>query len=112
MGVIATLLPQPLHVQRLRRAIRDRHQLSECDSWTSLARVCDREPVRVAIVDLYAEGAFTLDRVQRLKQRLPRLTVLAYVAVPPGRSHDLFEAGRAGLDGLVLSGEDDAPRPL
>jgi AraC-like DNA-binding protein len=112
MGVIATLLPQPLHVQRLRRAIRDRHQLSECDSWVALARTCDREPVRVAVVDLYAEGMLALERVQRLKQRLPRLTVLAYVTMSPERAHDLFDAGRAGLDGLVLSGEDDAPRPL
>ena len=112
MGVIATLLPQASHVQRLRRAIRDRHQLSECDGWASLARTCDREPVRVAVVDLYAEGALALDKVQRLKQRLPRLTVLAYVTMAPDRAHDLFDAGRAGLDGLVLSGEDDAPRPL
>ena len=112
MGVIATLLPQASHVQRLRRAIRDRHQLSECDGWASLARTCDREPVRVAVVDLYAEGALALDKVQRLMQRLPRLTVLAYVTMAPDRAHDLFDAGRAGLDGLVLSGEDDAPRPL
>jgi AraC-like DNA-binding protein len=112
MGIIATLLPEPQHVQRLRRAIRDRHQLSECESWASLARTCDREPVRVAVVDLYAEGAMALDRVQRIKRRLPRLTVLAYVTMTPERAHDLFEAGRAGVDGLVLSGEDDAPRPL
>lgn len=112
MGVIATLLSQPLQTQRLRRAIRDRHQVSECDTWISLMRTCDREPVRVAVVDLYAEGAFALERVQRLKQRLPRLAVLAYVAMSSERAHDLFEAGRAGVDGLVLAGEDDAPRPL
>jgi AraC-like DNA-binding protein len=110
MGIIATLLPEPQQVQRLRRAIRDRHQLSECDSWASLARTCDRAPVRVAVVDLYAEGAMALERVQRIKQRLPRLTVLAYLTMR--RAHDLFEAGRAGIDGLVLAGEDDAPRPL
>ena len=112
MGVIATLLPQALHVERLRRAIRDRHQLAECADWSSLARACDREPVRTAVVDLYADGAFAVDRVRRIKQRLPRLTVLAYVTLAPGRSHDLFEAGRSGVDGLVLAGEDDAPRAL
>ncbi len=112
MGVIATLLPQPLHVQRLRHAIRDRHQLAECEDWAALGRACDREPVRTAVVDLYADGTFGVDRVRRIKQRLPRITVLAYVTMAPDRAHDLFEAGRAGVDGLVLAGEDDAPRSL
>ena len=53
MGVIATLLPVPLYVQRLRSAIRDRHELRECADWAALARTCDREPVRVAMLDLY-----------------------------------------------------------
>lgn len=112
MGVIATLLPQPLHMQRLRRAIRDRHQLTECDDWPALARACEREPVRTAVVDLYADGSFAVERARRIKQRLPRLTVLAYVTMAPDRAHDLFEAGRAGVDGLVLAGQDDAPRSL
>jgi AraC-like DNA-binding protein len=112
MGVIATLLPQRLHVQRLRTAIRDRHELRECADWPSLTRACDREPVRVAVVDLYAEGAPNFEGVRALKQRLPRLTLVAYVAMTAERGHDLFDAGRAGIDGLVLAGQDDGPRPL
>jgi DNA-binding NarL/FixJ family response regulator len=112
MGVIATLLLQPLHVQRLRTAIRDRHELCECADWPSLARACEREPVRVAVVDLYANGAPNFEVVRTLKQRLPRLTLVAYVTMTPERGHDLFDAGRAGVDGLVLAGVDDAPRPL
>ena len=111
MSVIATLLPQ-MQVQRLRNAIRDRHELRECDDWTALTRACDREPVRVAVVDLYWEKQPSFERVRQLKQRLPRLTLVAYVAMSPERGHDLFDAGRAGIDGLVLVGQDDAPRPL
>ncbi len=112
MSVIATLLPQPLHVQRLRAAVRDRHELHECSDWASLARVCDREPVRVAVVDLYWEEKPNFEGVRQIKQRMPRLTLVAYVSMAPERSHDLFDAGRAGVDGLVLAGQDDAPRPL
>jgi AraC-like DNA-binding protein len=112
MGVIATLLPQPLHVQRLRTALRDRHELRECSDWPALARACDREPVRVAVVDLYADGLPSFDGVRALKQRLPRLTLVAYVSMLAERGHDLFDAGRAGIDGLVLAGLDDDPRPL
>jgi AraC-like DNA-binding protein len=112
MAVIATLLPQPLQVQRLRNAIRDRHELHECDSWASLARTCDREPVRVAVVDLYAEHDPSFEGVRQLKQRLPKLTLVAYVTMSVERGHDLFDAGRAGIDGLVIVGQDDSPRPL
>jgi AraC-like DNA-binding protein len=112
MAVIATLLPQPLHVQHLRAAIRDRHELHECDDWASLTRACDREPVRLAIVDLYWEKETNFEECRQLKQRLPRLTLVAYVSMAMERGHDLFDAGRAGIDGLVISGQDDAPRPL
>ncbi len=112
MSVIATLLPQPVQVQRLRSALRDRHELNECADWATLVRVCDREPVRVAVVDLYWDGTPDFEGVRQLKQRLPRLTLVAYVNLGAERGHDLFDAGRAGVDGLVLAGQDDSPRPL
>ncbi len=112
MSVIATLLPSRLHIQRLRSAVRDRHELRECADWNALARSCDREPVRVAVIDLFGEGPANFERLRELKQRLPRLTLVAYVDMAADRGHDLFDAGRAGVDGLVLAGEDDAPRPL
>ena len=112
MSVIATLLPEPLYVTRLRTAIRDRHELRECADWAALARVCDREPVRVAVVDLYTAGDANFEGVRQLKPRLPRLTIVAYVAALAERCHDMFDAGRVGIDGLVIAGEDDGPRPL
>lgn len=112
MGIIATLLPLPLQVQRLRTALRDRHDLRECSDWGDLMRLCDREPVRVAVVDLYVDGRANFEGVRMLKQRFPRLTLVAYMAMTLERAHDIFDAGRAGLDGLVITGEDDAPRPL
>lgn len=112
MSIIATLLPQPLFMQRLHAAIRDRHSLRECPDWLSLSRVCDREPVRVAVIDLYAAGAPDFVAIRQLKFRLPRLALVAYVAMAPDRAHSLFEAGKAGIDGLVLAEQNDAPRDL
>lgn len=112
MGVIATLLPQPPQLQRLRAAIRDRHEVIECADWATLVRVCDREPIRVAVVDLYWNQSPDFEGVRQLKQRLPRITLVAYVTATIDRTHDVFDAGRAGVDGLVVVGRDDAPRPL
>jgi len=112
MGVIATLLPHSAQIQRLRSAIRDRHEVIECADWPGFVRVCDREPVRVAVVDFYWNQSPDFEGVRQLKQRLPRLTIVAYVTATIDRTHDLFDAGRAGVDGLVIVGRDDAPRPL
>src|SRR4051812_34945677 len=111
MGVIATLLPTA-HLQRLRLAIKDRHRLLACDSWTALAATCTEQPVRVAIVDLYAGGRPRLDAVRRIKYRFPRLTMIGYVDFDRERAHDLFESGRAGLDAVILADIDDNPRSL
>ncbi|HEY2067548.1 MAG TPA: helix-turn-helix domain-containing protein [Gemmatimonadaceae bacterium] len=112
MSVIATLLPDPLYDQRLHAAARDRHELLPCADWATLTQVCYREPVEVAVIDLYADECPGAQAIAELRRRLPRLTLIAYVAATPHRTHHLFDAARAGLDGLVLVGEDDAPRPL
>lgn len=112
MAVIATLLPNAAQMLRLRSAIRDRHELVACDDWATLLEACEKEPVRVAIVDLFARGRTHFDRVRQLKQRLPRLALIAYVEFAPDRAHALFDAGRQGMDGLVLLGQDDSPRQL
>jgi AraC-like DNA-binding protein len=112
MGVIATLIPTHTHLQRLRTAIRDRHQLVLCDDWQSVLDTCESQPVRLAIVDLFAGGRANFERVRQLKQRLPRLTMIAYVNVTSDRAHDLFDAGRQGMDGLIIADQDDSPRAL
>jgi AraC-like DNA-binding protein len=112
MSIIATLLSQPIQLQRLAAAVRDRHQLLACADWAALTRACERAPVRVAVVDLYAGGPPNFEGLRQLKQRLPRLTIVAYMAMAEDRAHDLFDTGRAGVEGLVLLGVDDAPRVL
>jgi AraC-like DNA-binding protein len=112
MGVIATLLPNVMQLKRLRTAIRDRHELVNCDDWETLMRVCERQAVRLAVIDLFARGHANFEHVRQLKQRLPRLTLIAYVAFSPDRAHDVFDAGRQGMSGLVIMDQDDSPRAL
>lgn len=112
MGVIATYLPNGKQLQRLRAAIRDRYELVECEDWASVVRTCERGPVRVGVIDVFADELNPAGRIRELKQRLPRLTLVAYVAFSPERTHDLFQAGRHGIDALVLANQDDSPRAL
>jgi AraC-like DNA-binding protein len=112
MGVIVTLLPQPGRLQRLRAAIRDRHSIITCDDWSGVTRVCETEPVHLAVLDLYADGPANFERVRVLKLRFPRVALIAYATVTPERARDMFDAGRCGLDGLVVADVDDAPAVL
>jgi AraC-like DNA-binding protein len=114
MGVIATYLPNNGHLQRLRAALRDRHELVICEAWPDLIRACEQRPVRVAVFDFFAgsRGGASFEHVRYLKQRLPRTTLIAYVAFTADRLHDIFDAGRQGVDALVVADVDDAPRAL
>ena len=112
MGVIATYLPNATHLQRLRLALRDRHKVVVCEEWPELIHTCEQQPVRVVVFDFFARGEASFDSVRQLKQRLPRTTLIAYISFAPNRVHDLFDAGRQGVDGLIVADEDDAPRSL
>lgn len=77
-----------------------------------MRRLCDAEPVSLAVLDLYASGRMDLDPVRQLRRLYPRLVTVAYVSVGPDRVRDVFDAGRAGIDGLVIADRDDAPTEL
>lgn len=112
MGVIATLLPDERCQQRLRQAVRDQHTVVACRSWDELQATCRDEAVHLTVVDLFADGRAGFDRVRQFRQHCTRVTLVAYVQPLPGRSRDLFDAGRAGFDGLLLMDVDDSPLQL
>ncbi len=112
VSVIITLLPNRQQLQRLRLAIRDRHDIIECDDWTAAAQECDRAAVRVAVIDLFAEEQVNFEQIRKLRHRHPRLALIAYVMPGPDRAHDIFDAGRYGFESLIVAGKDDEPRRL
>ena len=112
MGIVAALLPSAEQLQRLEAAIGGRHALRACDDWAMLRLLCEHEPVHLAVLDVYAGGVMSLEPVRQLRRRHPRLITVAYVSVSAERLHDLFDAGRAGLEGLVIAGHDDSPEAL
>jgi AraC-like DNA-binding protein len=110
MSIIAALLPHPDRLHRLQAAIRGRHQISPCKDWGELQRVCETQPVSTAVFDLYAAGEMGLEPVRQLRRLFPRLITVAYVTIGShDRVRDLFDAGRAGIDGLVIADRDDSP---
>ncbi|HEY0969466.1 MAG TPA: helix-turn-helix domain-containing protein [Gemmatimonadales bacterium] len=112
MGLIATLLPSQLQLSRLRTAVRRRYSVVACADWNDLARTCAREAVGMAVVDLYAGGREGFRDLRQLRRQNPSLSVVLYVSLPPCRPHDLFEAGRFGVDGLAVVNEDDGQAEL
>ena len=112
MGVVAALVPNPARLYRLRAAIRGRHTLEPCADWGSVTLLCEEQPVHLAILDLFAFGEMSLEPLRQLTRRFPRLTTVAYVSATAERAHDLFDAGRSGVDALVVADRDDDPQVL
>ena len=112
MGVIAALLPNRERMARLRAAVRDRHSIVACEDWIALTRTCEREPVHLVVFDLYADGRADFERVRQVKLRAPSATFVAYITFSPERARDVFDAGRYGIDGLVIADQDDSPAAL
>lgn len=109
MASLAAMITDPQALQRLTAAVQGEQRLIHCTSWDALERACKDDTVTLAILDLFAEGKAHFDVIRRLKLRAERISLVAYVAVTPERARDLFDAGRAGLDGLLISGQDDTP---
>ena len=112
MGVIATLLTHDSRLARLRTAARDRYRFVQCEDWTSLTRACERGPINVVEFDLYADGRADFERVRQLRIRVPRAALVAYVDMTRERARDMFDAGRCGIDVLVVAEETDTPQIL
>jgi len=112
MGVIATLLVHDHRLARLRTAARDRYRFIPCDDWGSLTRACERGPVNVVIFDLYVDGRADFERVRQLRARVPRAALVAYVDMTKERARDMFDAGRCGIDVLIVADETDTPQAL
>ncbi|HZI29495.1 MAG TPA: helix-turn-helix domain-containing protein [Gemmatimonadaceae bacterium] len=109
MSIIAALLPHQDRLRRLQTAIRGRHQIAPCADWGALHRLCETQPISTAVFDLFATGEMQLEPVRQLRRLFPRLITVAYVTVGNhDRIRDIFDAGRAGIDGLVLADRDDS----
>jgi AraC-like DNA-binding protein len=112
MGIVATLLPDDRCLQRVVHAVRGHHSVIPCKSWDDVFAACEDEAVHLAVLDLFTDVKANFERVRQLKLRFARVTLVAYVTAAPDRARDLFDAGRAGIDGLVLVDQDDSPLQL
>ncbi len=108
MGIVATLLPDDRCLQRVVHAVHGHHTVIPCQTWDDVFAACEDEAVHLAVLDLFADGTANFERVRQLKVRFARTTLVAYVAFTPNRARDLFDAGRAGFDGLIIVDQDDS----
>lgn len=112
MSVVAALVTNPARLFRLRTALRGRHTVEPCGDWGAVTLLCEKQPVLLAVLDLFAFGDMSLEPLRQLKRRFPHLTTVAYVTAASDRTRDLFDAGRAGMDAIIVADVDDAPAQM
>lgn len=116
LRVVTALLRDESRIARARRAGRGFADLVVCASWGELVEQCRDRPLGVLLIDLWcvtgvsAEAAF--DEVRELRRRHPALAAVIYADGSPARARDLFDAGRLGLEGLVVAGIGDDAKGL
>jgi len=107
MSVIASLVTTPVRLQRLNAAVRDTHQVIACDDWSALLTACERQVVHVAVLELDLVAVPSFDQVRRLKQKAPRIALVAYATLGAERIRHIFDAGRYGFEELIVADLDD-----
>jgi AraC-like DNA-binding protein len=112
MGIVATLLPDDRCLQRVVHAVHGQHTVIPCKTWAEVITACEDEAVHLAVVDLFTDGKANFDPVRQIKLRFARVTLVAYVTFTVSRARELFDAGRAGFDGLLIADQDDTPLQL
>ena len=110
MGIVAALLSEPVRQNRLRTALRERHQLVVATSWPEFLEVCDSGSVTAAVIDLRDYAQPTFDELRQFRLRHGSTALVLYVAVPLVSVQDVFEAGRFGFDAIVVADEGDEPQ--
>lgn len=113
MALIATLLSNPAALLRTRHALAGRHSVLVCEDWGALTRACAERPLQLVLFDLHErDGTPAFDRVRTLRRNAPRVALVAWSRADVTVLRDAFEAGRAGLDGLLLADVDDSPQRI
>jgi AraC-like DNA-binding protein len=111
MALIVAYLTHVVDAQQLRAAVASRHTVIHCVDWHSVFAECDANPVQMAIIDLAAGDEASFDNARKLRAMHSRVTLIAW-ATAGTSGHTLFDAGRYGFEGLILSGKDDKPDAL
>jgi len=112
VSIVAALVPNPVRLFRLRGALRHYHSVEPCADWAAVTLLCERHPVQLAVLDVFATGGLSLEPLRHLKRRFPGLTTVAYVTVTAENARDLFDLGRAGVDALIVADQDDDPTTI
>jgi AraC-like DNA-binding protein len=112
MGVLATLLPDPRRISRLRAAVGARHAIVECADAASLLEACGAHPVHMVVVDYRVGGRLDFDGIRLIRASYPRILLVAYIEARIEQVREVFDAGRYGFDGLVIADRDDDPHML
>lgn len=118
MADVLVLLSSPVAVQRVHRALAIdaaagiRHAPRQCRDWGELLEHAARSPLGIALVDPYQGGALAAAEIRRLRERAPRVEVVAYAEFAARRHSDPFTLALMDVRAVVSMGVDDTPAAL
>jgi AraC-like DNA-binding protein len=118
MADVMMLNTSPAALERVRRALAldaaggTRHTLHPCRGWSELMDAAARSPLGVALVDPYHAGALAHAEIRWLRERVPRVEVVAYADFAHRPPADVFTLARLGVRAVLALGAGDEPAAL
>lgn len=107
-GVVALVLARERRA-RLRWELRERAAVRFVARCREVSSVVAEGRASAALLELHdADGASTTPTIRQLRASFPRLPVLAMAPLGGVAGHELVAAVRAGANGLILQGVEDA----
>lgn len=112
MSVLALYQPDARSCARLHDALGGEHRLVDCRSWDHLWDVVREERTDGCVVDPYTDGeGVSRTRLRQFRRRFPGLVIIVYADFH-GRELDLYHLGRLGVDGVILSRQEQTHRRI
>ncbi|WP_420127571.1 helix-turn-helix domain-containing protein [Longimicrobium sp.] len=118
MADVLVLSCSPAAFDRLRGAIRMTaaggvpHALRTAAGWAELFELAARTPAGLAFVDPYVGGRLAEPEIRCLRERHPRLEVVAYADFTGRAANDPFTLALLGVRAVVSLGAGDEPAAL
>ncbi len=112
MAVLALYQPDPRSRARLLDALRGDHRVLSCQAWGRVRKLAREGCLDGCIVDPYgtSEGMDVSD-LRGFRRRYHQLAIVIFADFR-GRELDLYDLGRMGVDGVILSRDENSHRGI
>lgn len=106
MHTIAVVVESNTRFTRIEQALKGRVSLRRCLDWAAVRMAVSRAHVSALLIEAPAGRPLDFEEMRSLRGEAPRLGIILWAQADTPKS-SLFDAGRLGIDSVIVPGEND-----